>query len=106
MACDNRRMSPSASWPRATAAFLDERLSRLEVACREGDVPFHDDAGVDDHLQRVLLASDFAYASFLRDPQLLGPELLQLMSDPRHADARAGVLAEARDDAQLRRALR
>ena len=97
---------PASSWPRATAAFLNERLSRLEIACREADVPFHDDAGVDDHLQRVLLASDFAYVSFLRDPQLLGPELLQLMSDPRHADARAGVLAEARDDAQLRRALR
>ena len=51
-------------------------LSRLEAACREAAVPFHDDAGVDDHLQRVLLASDFAYQSFLRDPALLGPELL------------------------------
>ncbi|HEY0181051.1 MAG TPA: bifunctional [glutamate--ammonia ligase]-adenylyl-L-tyrosine phosphorylase/[glutamate--ammonia-ligase] adenylyltransferase [Dokdonella sp.] len=98
-------MLPQADWPRATAAFLNERLSRLEAACREAGVPFHDDAGVDDHLQRVLLASDFAYESFLRDPRLLGPEFLQLMSDPRHADARAGALAEA-GDAELRAALR
>jgi glutamate-ammonia-ligase adenylyltransferase len=85
---------------------LNERLSRLEVACREAKVPFYDDAGVDEHLQRVLLASDFAYACFLREPALLGPEFLQLMSDPRHADARAGVLADAHDEAALRRELR
>ncbi|MEO7432372.1 MAG: bifunctional [glutamate--ammonia ligase]-adenylyl-L-tyrosine phosphorylase/[glutamate--ammonia-ligase] adenylyltransferase [Dokdonella sp.] len=99
-------MQTPAPWPRATNAFLNERLTRLETACREADVEFYDDAGVDDHLQRVLLTSDFAYESFLRDPRLLGPELLQLMSDPRHADARAGVLAEAHDDITLRAALR
>ncbi len=99
-------MPQSTAWPRATAAFLDERLARLEIACREAGVRFHDDAGVDDHLQRVLLASDFAYHSFLRDPSLLGPEFLQLMSDPRHADARAGTLAEAHGDAELRLELR
>jgi glutamate-ammonia-ligase adenylyltransferase len=99
-------MQTPAPWPRATSAFLNERLTRLETACREADVEFYDDAGVDDHLQRVLLTSDFAYECFLRDPRLLGPELLQLMSDPRHADARAGVLAEAQDDLALRAGLR
>ena len=99
-------MLEPARWPRPVAAFVNDRLSRLEAACREASVPFHDDAGVDDHLSCVLLASDFAYYSLLRDPQLLGPEFLQLMSDPRHADARAGVLAEAGDPLALRRALR
>jgi glutamate-ammonia-ligase adenylyltransferase len=93
-------------WPRRTAAFLNERLSRLEAACREASVPFHDDAGVDDHLSAVLLASDFAYQSLLRDPQLLGPDFLQLMSDPRHADARAGVFNDVHDAGELRRLLR
>ena len=93
-------------WPRPTAAFLNERLSRIEAACREASVPFHDDAGVDDHLLSVLLASDFAYHSFLREPQLLGPDFLQLMSDPRHADARAGVFVEASDTVEMRRLLR
>lgn len=104
--CDNPRMLPIGSLPRATVMLLNERLSRLEAACREAGVPFHDDAGVDEHLQRVLLASDFAYASFLRDPGLLGADFLQLMSDPRHADARAGVLADAHDEPSLRSALR
>jgi len=94
-------MPSSVPLPRATAAFLDERLARLESACRDASVPFYDDAGVDDHLQRVLLASDFAYESFLRDPALLGPDLLRLMSDPRHADARAGVFAAAHSEAEL-----
>ena len=94
-------MPSSVTLPRATAAFLDERLARLESACRDASVPFYDDAGVDDHLQRVLLASDFAYESFLRDPTLLGPDLLRLMSDPRHADARAGVFAAAHSEAEL-----
>jgi glutamate-ammonia-ligase adenylyltransferase len=94
-------MPSSVPLPRAIAAFLDERLARLELACRDASVPFYDDAGVDDHLQRALLASDFAYESFLRDPALLGPELLRLMSDPRHADARAGVFASAHSEAEL-----
>ena len=93
-------------WPRPTAAFLNERLSRIEAACREASVPFHDDAGVDDHLSCVLLASDFAYHSLLREPALLGADFLQLMSDPRHADARAGMLADVRDTGELRRLLR
>ncbi len=92
--------------PRAIAAFLDERLARLESACRDANVPFYDDAGVDDRLQRVLLASDFAYESFLRAPSLLGPELLRLMSDPRHADARAGVFAATLTEAELNAELR
>ncbi|MGN6518828.1 MAG: bifunctional [glutamate--ammonia ligase]-adenylyl-L-tyrosine phosphorylase/[glutamate--ammonia-ligase] adenylyltransferase [Dokdonella sp.] len=93
-------------WPRPTAAFLNQRLSRLEVGCRVASVPFHADAGVDDHLSSVLLASDFAYQNLLRDPQLLGPDFLQLMSDPRHADARAGVFNEVHDTGELRRLLR
>ena len=104
--CHNRVMIDPANWPRATAAFLDERLYRIGTACREAGIPFHDDAGVDEQLQRVLLASDFACAAFLADPTLLDPESLQLMIDPRHADARAGALAGIVDGAELRRALR
>jgi glutamate-ammonia-ligase adenylyltransferase len=95
-----------APLPRALAAFLDERLARLESACRDASVPFYDDAGVDDHLERVLLASNFAYESFLSDPSLLGPDLLRLMSDPRHADARAGVFAASLTEAELMAELR
>ena len=79
--------------------FVDYRYSQVIARCREADVPYHDDAGVADHVQRVLLASDFAHASFLRDPELLGADVLATMSDPRHADARPLSLESAADDA-------
>jgi len=93
-------------WPRDLANQLDQRLSRLEAACRQAQVPFYDDAGVDTHLRQVLLVSDFAYETLLRSPILLGPELVRLMGDPRHADARAGLLATIEDEAELRAELR
>jgi glutamate-ammonia-ligase adenylyltransferase len=95
-----------AARPAAIDRFLDARLSRLEALCREAGVPFYDDAGVDSHLQRVLLASDFAYESFVQDPHLLGPELVRLMNDPRHADARVGPFAMPLADADFRAELR
>src|SRR5690606_40637574 len=85
--CQNRPM-PNPVRPKAIARLIDQRLSRLEALCREAGVPFYDDAGVDSHLDRVLLASDFAYEGFCQDPQLLGPDLVRLMNDPRHDDAR------------------
>lgn len=86
--------------------MLDQRLDRLEKECREHGVRFHDDAGVDDHLARVLLASDFAYEYLCRDPHLLGPELASLMSDPRHADARAGGFEAPQPENTMRAELR
>lgn len=90
------------------AAFLESRYAHLLARCREAGVPFYDDAGVAEQLQRVLLASDFAYDCFSRDPGLLAPDALMLMSDPRPADARvwqvdAGERDEARQMALLRR---
>lgn len=99
-------MPDSMRWPLPLAAFVNERFSRLEAACRAASVPFHDDAGVDDRLRRVLLASDFAHRSFLRDPMLLGPDALRLMADPRHADARAGIFEDVIDSTALRGQLR
>ena len=97
---------PFATWPRTVASLLDTRLTQLEAASRAIGVPFHDDAGVDSRLDRVLLASDYAFESFLQDPQLLGPELVRLMNDPRHADARASPLRAPAADAEFRAELR
>jgi len=99
-------MPGTPRWPPPLAALVAERFARVEAACRAASVPFHDDAGVDDRLRRVLLASDFAYRSFLRDPLLLGADALRLMADPRHADARAGVFDGVGEDAALRSLLR
>jgi glutamate-ammonia-ligase adenylyltransferase len=86
--------------------FSEVRYARLIARCREAGVPFYDDAGVAEHVQRVLMASDFAYESFLREPELLGPGLITLMSDPQHADARALQLPARIDEAGAMRALR
>jgi len=92
--------------PQAIHQLLDSRMSRLDALCRDAGVPFYDDAGVDSHLERVLLASDFAFESFLQDPGLLGPELVRLMNDPRHADARVAPFAMAMSDEEFRGELR
>ncbi|HOX70540.1 MAG TPA: bifunctional [glutamate--ammonia ligase]-adenylyl-L-tyrosine phosphorylase/[glutamate--ammonia-ligase] adenylyltransferase [Dokdonella sp.] len=97
---------PISVRPRAIDILLDSRLSRLESLCREAGVPFYDDAGVDSHLDRVLLASDYAYESFVQDPQLLGPELVRLMNDPRHADARVAPFSSSLPDSEFRSELR
>jgi glutamate-ammonia-ligase adenylyltransferase len=68
--------------------FIAARYAQLIARCREANVALYDDAGVAEHMQRVLLASDFAFESFRREPALLGPELVALMSDPLPADAR------------------
>jgi [glutamine synthetase] adenylyltransferase / [glutamine synthetase]-adenylyl-L-tyrosine phosphorylase len=103
--CQNRDMSNNPR-PAAIEALLDQRLSRLESLCHEASVPFYDDAGVDSHLDRVLLASDYAFESFVQDPQLLGPDLVRLMNDPRHADARASPFSSQLPDSEFRSEIR
>ena len=87
-------------------ALVAERYAQLIACCREANVALYDDAGVAEHLQRVLLASDFAYDSFRREPALLGPELVALMGDPRPADARRPPWPETLDEATAMRVLR
>jgi glutamate-ammonia-ligase adenylyltransferase len=74
--------------PPELSEYIAGRYAHLIARCREVGVALYDDAGVAEHLQRVLLASDFAYERFRREPALLGPELVTLMADPLPADAR------------------
>ena len=91
--------------PQSLSEFVAARYARVLARCREGAVPFHDDAGVAEHVQRVLLASDFAFTSIERDPELLAADALAVMSDPRHADARPLTL-ENLDEAAAMHAVR
>ncbi|HZP67753.1 MAG TPA: bifunctional [glutamate--ammonia ligase]-adenylyl-L-tyrosine phosphorylase/[glutamate--ammonia-ligase] adenylyltransferase [Rudaea sp.] len=92
--------------PTDLSDFVQERYSRLIARCRETGVAFHDDAGVAEHVQRVVLASDFAFDNFLREPELLGGAGIALMSDPRYAEVRALALPPTSDEATAMRALR
>ncbi|HZX91487.1 MAG TPA: bifunctional [glutamate--ammonia ligase]-adenylyl-L-tyrosine phosphorylase/[glutamate--ammonia-ligase] adenylyltransferase [Rudaea sp.] len=86
--------------------FIAARYAQLIARCREANVALYDDAGVAEHLQRVLLASDFAFESFRREPALLGRELVGLMSDPLPADARRPPWPQDLDEAGAMSTLR
>lgn len=88
------------------ASFVAQRYSSLLARCREAGVVLHDDAGVDERVRRVLLASDFAWESFQRDPELLSANGLMLMANPHHADTRPLVLDPTLDEAEAMRTLR
>ncbi len=92
--------------PQSLSEFVAARYARVLARCREAGVPFHDDAGVAEHVQRLLLASDFAFASIERDPELLAAEGLAVMSDPRQADARPLTLPASTDEAGAMHAVR
>src|SRR5438445_3366066 len=97
------RKSPVSFSP---SEFTTARYARLIARCREAGVAMHDDAGVAVHVQRVLLASDFAFDVLQRDPELLGAAGLAFMANPHHADARRLVLDSSMDEAAAMRALR
>jgi len=86
--------------------LVQSRYARLLARCREAGVAFHDDAGVAEHVQRVLCASDFAGDALLREPQLLAGDALGLMADPRPADARPLRVSFAAGEAAAMSALR
>ena len=92
--------------PQDLIELTQSRYARLLARCREAGVAFHDDAGVAEHVQRVLLASDFAADSLLREPQLLDADAIGLMSDPRPADARPLRLASSGGEDAAMSALR
>ena len=86
--------------------FVQARYTQVLARCRAAGVVLHDDAGVAEHVQRVLLASDFAFDACVRDPQLLGAEALVRMADPRHADARPLELTAGMQESDAMAALR
>ena len=94
------------SLPADLSEFVAARYALLIARCREVGVALYDDAGVSEHLKRVLLVSDFAFESFRREPALLGPDLVALMGDPRGADARRPAWPDDLDEAGAMRALR
>jgi len=87
-------------------AFVQARYAQVLPRCRAAGVVLHDDAGVAEHVQRVLLASDFAFDAFSRDPHLLDAQGLARLADPRHADARPLELSTSLDEANAMAALR
>jgi [glutamine synthetase] adenylyltransferase / [glutamine synthetase]-adenylyl-L-tyrosine phosphorylase len=73
-------------------ALVDQRYAAVMAACRAAKVPVHDDAGVAERIRKTLLASDFAFDVFQRQPQLLSPAGLERLRANADASARAATL--------------
>jgi len=100
----NGRMSPKESAELRT--LIDQRYADLVARCRTAGVHLHDDAGVAERIRRTLLASDFAFDVWCRQPELLSPKGLERMRSGSDASARIGALELHDDEVQCMAALR
>jgi glutamate-ammonia-ligase adenylyltransferase len=90
----------------ALRALIDDRYGDLVARCRAAGVPLHDDAGVAERIRRTLLASDFAFDVWSRQPQLLAPQGLERLRSGSDASARIDALKLPDDEADCMVALR
>ncbi|HEY0199155.1 MAG TPA: bifunctional [glutamate--ammonia ligase]-adenylyl-L-tyrosine phosphorylase/[glutamate--ammonia-ligase] adenylyltransferase [Rhodanobacter sp.] len=90
----------------ALRALIDDRYADLAARCRAAGVPLHDDAGVAERIRRTLLASDFAFDVWGRQPQLLSPQGLDRLRSGSDASARIEALKLPDDEAACMAALR
>jgi glutamate-ammonia-ligase adenylyltransferase len=100
----NGPMNPPES--AALRALIDDRYRELERRCRAAGVHLHDDAGVAERIRRTLLASDFAFDTWCRQPQLLAPQGLDRLRSGADAGARIDALPLPEDEAGCMAALR
>ncbi len=90
----------------ALRALIDSRYAELVARCRAAGVRLHDDAGVAERIRRTLLASDFAFEVWCRQPQLLAPQGIERLRSGSDAGARIGDLHLPSDEALCMQALR
>ena len=86
--------------------LVDDRYSRLMTRCREAGIPFHDDAGVAERVCATLLASDFAFDVWLRQPEWLAPQGIAWLSGEADASVRLAEMVLPADEAGCMAALR
>ncbi|TBR36315.1 bifunctional [glutamate--ammonia ligase]-adenylyl-L-tyrosine phosphorylase/[glutamate--ammonia-ligase] adenylyltransferase [Dyella terrae] len=101
-----RHNGPMPKESPALRALIDDRYAELIARCRQAGVPLHDDAGVAERIRRTLLASDFAFDTWSRQPQLLSPQGLERLRAASDASARIDALKLDDDEASTMTALR
>ena len=90
----------------ALRLLIDDRYGELASRCRAAGVPLHDDAGVAERIRRTLLASDFAFDTWCRQPQLLAPAGLERLRSGGDASTRVDALKLLPDEAACMATLR
>ena len=92
--------------PPAVRALIDDRYAELIASCRAAHVPLHDDAGVAERIRRTLLASDFAFETWRRQPHLLAPQGLEWLRAGADAGSRIDALRLSDDESACLGSLR
>ncbi|HEX7339994.1 MAG TPA: bifunctional [glutamate--ammonia ligase]-adenylyl-L-tyrosine phosphorylase/[glutamate--ammonia-ligase] adenylyltransferase [Rhodanobacteraceae bacterium] len=92
--------------PDELEALVGARYDELVAGCRAAGVVMRDDAGVAERVQRTLVASDFAFDVFKRQPRLLGAVGLERLNTHADAAARIAALVLPEDEAGALLALR
>ncbi|MGE7138791.1 bifunctional [glutamate--ammonia ligase]-adenylyl-L-tyrosine phosphorylase/[glutamate--ammonia-ligase] adenylyltransferase [Luteibacter sp. NPDC031894] len=87
-------------------ALIDARYADVMAACRTARIPLYDDAGVAERIRRTLLASDFAFDIFRRQPDLLAPAGLERLRANTDAATRGASLDLPPDEERCMTALR
>jgi len=87
-------------------ALIDHRYADVMAACRAARIPVHDDAGVAERIRRTLLASDFAFDVFRRQPELLAPAGLERFRASADAATRGSMLDLPADEGRCMSILR
>ncbi|HEN47370.1 MAG TPA: glutamine-synthetase adenylyltransferase, partial [Mizugakiibacter sp.] len=72
--------------------LLATRYDELVTRCRMAGVAYYDDAGVAERIQRLLLASDHAFAGLCAQPRLLAPEGLEWLLASADVGSRASSI--------------
>jgi glutamate-ammonia-ligase adenylyltransferase len=98
--------TPVSAESPALRAWVDARYAELVARCRAAGVPLHDDAGVAERIRRTLLASDFAFDVWSRQPWLLAPDGLERLRSGADASARIEALRLPEDEGGCLAALR
>ena len=96
----------SAKESPALRALIDDRYAELAARCRLAGVALHDDAGVAERIRRTLLASDFAFDTWFRQPQLLAPQGLERLRAGGDAGTRIDSMKLEDDEAACMATLR
>ncbi len=91
-------MAPMPPLSHALESLVAARYGDLVECCRRAGVTLHDDAGVGERIRHTLLASDYAFEVWQRQPELLGREGLERLRNGGDAAARLRLLQLPPDD--------
>lgn len=84
--------------PHELESLVASRYAELGECCRKSGVVLHDDAGVAERIRHTLLASDYAFEVWQRQPELLAAQGLERLRSSDDAATRGRQVSLADED--------